>query len=285
MTQLIVGFSILRSWLSGKNLILSRARAANLCFLMTMEYERALWLKGPKAKCEVTASKGAPKGQARRLVLLGAPGVGKGTQAELLGERLGACHLSTGDIFRAAKTLPPQERTPALEEALEFMKRGELVPDETVIDIVNERVECLKSPCGFLLDGYPRTVAQAEALSTLLKKANIALDAVLCYEMPIEQIVARLSGRRTCSSCKAVFHVTNRPPKVQGVCDNCGGKLIIREDDRPESIRVRMDAYQRSTAPLIEYYRKAGLLIPISAVGTAEQILQRTLTALEKGQS
>ncbi len=247
---------------------------------MSIKHERAVWLKGGKVKCRVPA----PQHKPHRLVLLGAPGVGKGTQAELLCERLGACHLSTGDIFRGAKSLPPNERTPALEQALEYMKRGELVPDQTVLDIVRERRECLRCPGGFLLDGFPRTVAQAEALSDLLRKERVSLEAVISYDLPLDQIISRLSGRRTCANCKAVFHVTTRPPKVEGICDHCGGKLFQREDDRPEAIRVRMEAYEKSTAPLIDYYRRQNLLIPIPADGTPEQIFQRTLAALKEGE-
>ena len=132
------------------------------------------------------------------------------------------------------------------------MRRGDLVPDETVLALVAERVGCLRCEGGFLLDGFPRTVAQAEALENLLAGEKLKLDAVLSYELPLEQVVARLSGRRTCPDCKAVFHVEARPPKVAGVCDQCDGKLYQREDDRPESIRVRMEAYERSTAPLAD---------------------------------
>lgn len=217
---------------------------------------------------------------ARRLVLLGAPGVGKGTQAELLCAKLGACHLSTGDIFRAAKAMEPSERTPALTAALEHMRRGDLVPDETVLALVAERVGCLRCEGGFLLDGFPRTVTQAEALERLLAGEKVKLDAVLSYELPLEQVVSRLSGRRTCAGCKAVFHIQTRPSKVEGVCDHCGGKLYQREDDRPESIRVRMEAYERSTAPLAEFYRQRKLLLPISAEGSPEEIFNRTLDAL-----
>ena len=135
------------------------------------------------------------------------------------------------------------------------MRRGDLVPDETVLAMVAERVGCLRCEGGFLLDGFPRTVAQAEALEKLLAGEKLKLDAVLSYDLPLDQIVARLSGRRTCPDCKAVFHVETRPPKVAGVCDHCGGKLYQREDDRPESIRVRMEAYERSTAPLADFYR------------------------------
>jgi adenylate kinase len=213
--------------------------------------------------------------------LLGAPGVGKGTQAELLTAKLGACQLSTGDIFRAAKTLDASERSPAITAALEFMRKGELVPDDTVVALVAERVNCLRCPRGFLLDGFPRTVAQAGELEKLLTRENIKLDGVLSYDLPLEKVVARLSGRRTCAGCKAVFHVAARPPKVDGVCDQCGGKLYQREDDRPEAIRVRMEAYERSTAPLADFYRKQGLLVSILAEGTPEQIFEQTLKALK----
>ena len=215
------------------------------------------------------------------MVLLGAPGVGKGTQAELLCEKLGACHLSTGDIFRAAKALEPSERTPALTAALDYMRRGDLVPDETVLALVTDRVGCLRCEGGFLLDGCPRTVAPAQALEQLLAGEKLKLDAVLSYDRPLEQVVARLSGRRTCPNCKAVFHIEARPPKVAGVCDHCSGKLYQREDDRPESIRVRMEAYERMTAPLADFYRQRKLLLSISADGSPEEIFQRTLDALK----
>jgi adenylate kinases len=241
------------------------------------KHDRTAWFKGGIANCQVTLAPGA---RAYRLVLLGAPGVGKGTQAELISERLGPCHLSTGDVFRAAKTLDASERTPALTAALEYMKRGELVPDETVIGIVRERPNCLRCHGGFLLDGFPRTVQQAEALASILGVLAMKLDAVLSYDLPIEQIVSRLSGRRTCGGCKAVYHVTNKPPKVADVCDHCGGKLIQREDDRPESIRVRMEAYERSTAPLADYYRQRGLLVSIPAQGSPEDIYKRTVVSL-----
>jgi adenylate kinase len=242
-----------------------------------MKTDRKAWIKAGTAQCEPPPTAQKPP---RRLILLGAPGVGKGTQAELLCEKLGACQLSTGDIFRAAKALDPSERTPALTAALDYMRRGDLVPDETVLALVAERVGCLRCQSGFLLDGFPRTVAQAEALDKLLTGEHLKLDAVLSYDLPLEKVVARLSGRRTCPSCKAVFHIDARPPKVAGVCDHCGGKLYQREDDRPESIRVRMEAYERSTSPLADYYRRKNLLVSISAEGSPEEIFQRTLDAL-----
>ena len=242
--------------------------------------DRKAWLRGGDAKCEKLPACRKP---ARRLVLLGAPGVGKGTQAELLCANLGACHLSTGDIFRAAKSLQECERTSAMTAALDYMRKGELVPDETVLALVAERGRCLRCRGGFLLDGFPRTVAQAEALEKLLTKEKVQLDAVVSYELPLEQVVARLSGRRTCPGCKAVFHIEARPPKTAGVCDHCGGSLYQREDDRPESIRVRMEAYEKSTAPLTEFYLKRNLLLPVEALGTPEQIFERTLGALNGG--
>jgi formate dehydrogenase gamma subunit len=238
--------------------------------------ERAAWLIGGTARCPTVPA--TPK-EVRRLVLLGAPGVGKGTQADLLHQWSNACHLSTGDIFRAAKTLPPGQRTPAMESAIGYMARGELVPDETVLALISERVYCLRCTGGFLLDGFPRTVAQAEALERLLKAENLPLTAVINYELPIDQIVERLAGRRICASCKGVAHVTDKLP-APDTCPHCGGKLYQREDDRPEAIRVRMEAYRRSTEPLIKYYRQRDLLLSVSAEGKPAEILQRTVDAL-----
>ena len=244
---------------------------------MSTQRDRTAWLKGGDAFCKDQPSAVA---NPRRLVLLGAPGVGKGTQAELLSANLGACQLSTGDVFRAAKTLNPCELSPSMTEALTYMNKGELVPDATVLNLIRERSRCLRCGGGFLLDGFPRTVAQAEALDKVFKDEKIQLDAVVSYDLPIEKIVSRISGRRTCAKCKAVYHTEARPPKKAGVCDRCGGELLQREDDRPEAVRVRMEAYERSTAPLASFYRQQGLLVSISAEGTPEEIFQRTLQAL-----
>lgn len=245
---------------------------------MNAKNDRVAWLKGPAASC---CSLPQNQTRPRRFVLLGAPGVGKGTQAELLSARLGACQLSTGDIFRAAKSIAACERSPALNLALDAMRKGELVTDETVLAMIKERTVCLRCTGGFLLDGFPRTVAQAEALTQLLALEKIQLDAVLSYELPLEIIVARLSGRRTCEKCKAVYHVQSKPAKVEGICDACGGSLIQREDDRPESVAVRMAAYASSTAPLADYYRKLNLLVRVSAEGSPETIYQRTVQLLD----
>lgn len=193
---------------------------------------------------------------------------------------MGACHLSTGDVFRAAGSCSHAEQTPAIKAAKDCMRRGDLVPDTTVWDVVRERNPCLHCGGGFLLDGFPRTLTQAEALKTHMESEHLPLTAVVNYELPIDEIVSRLSGRRTCAKCKAVFHITGRPPRTEGVCDNCGGHLIQREDDRPESITVRMEAYNRSTAPLIDFYRNLGLLVPIAGKGSPEEIFERTLSVL-----
>jgi adenylate kinase len=239
--------------------------------------DRAAWLRGPSARCSAIPEAAQ---MPWRVVLLGAPGVGKGTQADLLNQRLGACHLSTGDVFRAAKIQDECALSPAMKAALEYMRRGDLVPDATVWDMVRERSGCLRCGGGFILDGFPRTLAQAESLKQLMGDEGLSLTAVVNYELPVGAIVARLSGRRTCETCKAVFHSTERPPKVAGRCDRCGGKLFQREDDRPESINIRLEAYDRSTAPLIAFYKKLGMLLPVAATGSPEEICARTLAAL-----
>jgi adenylate kinase len=239
--------------------------------------DRATWLYGPSHLCSVIPSAVA---KPYRLVLLGAPGVGKGTQAELLNYRLHACHLSTGDVFRAAGKRSDFEQSPAMREALGFMRRGDLVPDATVWEMVRERSTCLHCGGGFILDGFPRTLGQAESLKVLMEKDGISLTAVVSYELPMKEIIARLSGRRTCERCKAVYHVTERPPKVENVCDRCNGALFQREDDRPESIQVRLETYTRSTAPLISFYEKLNLLVHVDAEGTPEEICARTVKAL-----
>ena len=239
---------------------------------------RISWLHGPSARCE-----SVPTGPFLpwRIILLGAPGVGKGTQADLLNQRLLACHLSTGDVFRAAATQHDDEQTPAMKDALAYMRRGELVPDTTVWDMVRERGECLHCAGGFILDGFPRTLAQAVSLKQFLDKDSLGLTAVVSYELPVSEIIVRISGRRTCEKCKAVYHITEQPAQVPGCCDRCDGELFQREDDRPESIKVRLEAYERSTAPLIEFYAKSGLLVQVSAAGTPEEIYSRTLPELE----
>ncbi len=241
------------------------------------ENNRAAWLQGPNGHCSAV-----PENNSKpwRIILLGAPGVGKGTQAELLQKRLGACHLSTGDVFRAAAGRTSCDLSPAMTVAIEHMRRGTLVPDTTVWEMVRERNRCLRCQGGFLLDGFPRTLAQANSLHELLEVENLPLTAVIDYELPITEIVSRLSGRRTCKNCKAVFHVSQQPSKTEDICDHCGGSLIQREDDRSESVTVRMQVYTRETAPLIEFYEEEGLLLSIPATGSPEEICSRTMDAL-----
>jgi adenylate kinase len=239
--------------------------------------DKIAWLIDPSATCEKT---GPPPERAYRMVLLGAPGVGKGTQAEYLCEKLKTCQLSTGDVFRAARQNKGSNLSPAMQAAMIHMDKGELVPDETVIEMVRERVKCLECEYGFLLDGFPRTVEQAEALDEMLADKKLKLDAVLSYELPMEEVIARLSGRRTCPGCKATFHLKAKPPKVEGICDKCGGELYQRGDDKPESIQVRLKAYHDSTAPLTDYYGAKGLLLTISAEGSPAEVFERSVKVL-----
>lgn len=221
-----------------------------------------------------------PVRRAYRLILLGAPGVGKGTQAELLKDRFGACHLSTGDIFRSARNKLATELTPGMATAIEYMHRGELVPDDIVVRVVSECTAQLTCPYGFLLDGFPRTVTQAEALKGILARHALKLDAVLDYELPRDQVLRRISGRRLCSKCGISYHVESRRPKVSGFCDNCGAVVIQRDDDREEAVAVRLETYASRTAPLIDFYRREGILVTVQCGPTPDVTFARTLTGL-----
>lgn len=236
---------------------------------------RSGWLTGPHAPC-------TPRAGSRRLnlVLLGRPGVGKGTQAALLAARLGPCHLSTGDLFRAATVTPAADRTPAVNQALASIARGELAADATVLGLVRERVACLRCPDGFLLDGFPRTEAQATALDGLLSAEGLALDAALCYVLDEERIVTRLAGRRVCPGCARVYHVAANPPAVEGTCDSCGTPVVPRADDRAEVVRVRMCQHDATAPPLNAYYAARGLLLTIPAEGTPDEVFALTAAAL-----
>jgi adenylate kinase len=247
-------------------------------FMATTASDKAAWLQGPGADCTFNTE---PPQRAYRLILLGAPGVGKGTQAEFLCKVLGTCHLSTGDVFRAAKG-STAEPSPAMKVALDAMQRGELVTDETVLNMVAERAGCMHCPFGFLLDGFPRTLNQARALDVMLGNLHQSLDGVLSFDVPEEEIVRRLSGRRTCRGCNATFHVESKPSKKEGVCDLCGGELYQRGDDNAESIRTRLQAYQEQTKPLADYYAAQGLLIPVSASGSPEEVHKAAMCALQE---
>lgn len=211
-----------------------------------------------------------------RVVLLGPPGAGKGTQAKLLQEMFDACQISTGDILRKAVA----EKTPLGQEAADYIKRGALVPDAVILNLVAERVREKDCEKGFVLDGFPRTIAQADGLQKMLKPLGLQLDRVLSVHVPTEVIVERLSGRRTCKECGAMYHVVFGPSKKAGVCDKCGGSLYQREDDREETIAARLKVYENQTAPLIKYYQEQGLLREIDGVGSVEEIRHRVIEAL-----
>jgi adenylate kinase len=209
-----------------------------------------------------------------RIVLLGPPGAGKGTQAKLMHERIGLSHISTGDLLRAAVA----ERNELGQAAQAYMERGELVPDALVIDMINQHLQQNGGARNFMLDGFPRNVTQAEALEQLLAHQQIPLDHVVSLEVGREELVRRLSGRRTCSRCGAMYHVILDPPAAADVCDRCGGALFQRDDDREETIRARLQVYDAATAPLTAFYRARGLLRPIDGTGTTAQVLERVLT-------
>lgn len=216
-----------------------------------------------------------------RIVFLGAPGAGKGTQARLLAEETGAPHVSTGDILREAV----RRRTPLGEEARGFMEAGALVPDELVLRILFERLEQEDVRERFLLDGVPRTEAQAEALDAHLAERGRPLTGVLLFDLCEEAVVERLTGRRTCGGCKANYHVRFAPPKSSGRCDACGGELRLRPDDREDVVRERMRVYEKQTASLRGYYEAKGLLLRIDAsrsVGEVTQAMRQALGLVEE---
>jgi adenylate kinase len=216
-----------------------------------------------------------------RIVLMGPPGAGKGTQAKLMRERTGMAHISTGDLLRQAVAA----QTELGLAAKGYMDRGELVPDSLVIGMIDH---CLRGDgvaSSFMLDGFPRTVAQAEALDGTLQGRHAPLEHVVSLAVPREELVRRLSGRRTCLQCGAMFHLAFDPPRQAGVCDRCGGTLYQRDDDREETIRARLDVYDRSTAPLENFYRARGLLREIDGTGSAADVLDRVLVRLEAGRA
>jgi adenylate kinase len=191
------------------------------------------------------------------LILMGLPGAGKGTQAEKIVEKYDIPHISTGDMFRLAI----KEGTALGKEAKSYMDKGELVPDEVTIGIVRERLSKPDCQKGFLLDGFPRTIAQAEALENLLSDMEASLDYVLHIDVPKEQLIERLTGRRICPTCGATYHVAFNPPKVDGKCDHDGSELIQREDDQPETVRKRIEVNVEQTQPLLDFYRGKGYLV------------------------
>ena len=212
-----------------------------------------------------------------RLVLVGPPGAGKGTQAQFIAEHLRVPKISTGDIFRANVS----SGTPLGLQAKAFMDRGDLVPDDVTIDMVRNRLREPDAVAGFLLDGFPRTVPQAEVLDDMLRESSDAkLDVVLELVVDDDEVIRRLSGRRTCRTCNHIWHVDFDPPKVEGVCDIDGGALYQRDDDKAATIANRLEVYAQSTAPLVSYYAGRGLLIGIDATGPVDDVTQRATDAL-----
>ncbi|WP_030345440.1 adenylate kinase [Streptomyces sp. NRRL S-1022] len=214
-----------------------------------------------------------------RIVLVGPPGAGKGTQAVRLAEKLAIPHISTGDLFRANIS----QQTELGKLAKSYMDAGNLVPDEVTIAMAKDRMEQPDAENGFLLDGFPRNVSQAQALDELLQSEGITLDAVLDLEVPEDEVVKRIAGRRICRNDSShVFHVTYSKPKQEGVCDVCDGELYQRDDDSEETVRKRLEVYHTQTEPIIDYYKSQGLVRTISALGPVDEITQRALEALKR---
>lgn len=203
-----------------------------------------------------------------RIILLGPPGVGKGTQAAALAQAEKVAHISTGDILRAHVA----QGTALGKAAKEYMDKGLLVPDEVILGLVKDRLQQPDAANGYIFDGFPRTVVQAEALSGLLEEVGMPLEAVVSLEAPDDLVVERISGRRTCRQCKEVYHVTFNPPKVAGVCDRCGGELYQRDDDNEATVRRRLTEYHTKTAPLIDYYSARGLLKAVDGTQSVQQV-------------
>ena len=211
-----------------------------------------------------------------RLVLVGPPGAGKGTQAKFIAKDVAIPQISTGDIFRANVAA----FTPLGVEAKKYMDSGDLVPDEVTIAMVRERLSEHDVEGGFLLDGFPRTLGQAEALGDLLRELGQPLDAVLELQLDDDEVVLRLSGRRTCRKCGYVWHVDFDAPTLPGICDNCGSQLFQRDDDKPETILRRLEVYAEQTEPLTGYYSSLELLVAISASGEVDEVTERAISAL-----
>ena len=212
----------------------------------------------------------------KRVVLLGPPGVGKGTQAGLISEKYGLTHISTGDIFRANLTAG----TPLGLKAKEYMDKGLLVPDELVCDLVADRVKQDDCKNGYLLDGFPRTVVQAEAFDKFLKENGETLSVVLNIQAPFEDLFNRAAGRRVCKQCGKTYNVVSLPPKTEGICDVCGSELIHRADDQPETVRNRLKVYEDQTSPLVEYYTESGRIANVDGGRSVPEVFEEICALL-----
>lgn len=211
-----------------------------------------------------------------KIIMLGAPGAGKGTQAKMIAEKCGIPHISTGDIFRANI----KNGTELGAKAKEYMDKGLLVPDELVCDLVVDRIQQADCEKGYILDGFPRTIPQAEALENALNAIEQKLDYAIDIDVPDENIINRMSGRRACVGCGATYHVLFNPTKVEGKCDVCGESLILRDDDKPETVKKRLDVYHEQTQPLIDYYKKAGALREVDGTVDMEDVFQAIVKVL-----
>ena len=211
-----------------------------------------------------------------RIVLLGAPGAGKGTQAKKLIEKYGMPQISTGDLLRAAVSAG----SPLGKEAKSYMDKGELVPDRVVLGMVEERLKQDDCKKGYILDGFPRNTAQAEALDKMLASLNMQLTAALSVDVPFEDLMKRLTGRRTCKACGQMYNMYFKPPAKEGVCDKCSGELFQRDDDKEATIKKRLEVYNAQTAPLIDYYGKKGIVKTVSGTGSIDDIFKKVTEAL-----
>lgn len=213
-----------------------------------------------------------------RLILLGPPGAGKGTQAKMLVEKYNIPQISTGDVLRIAV----REKTVLGIEAKSYMNRGALVPDQIVIDIIKERLKSPGCENGFILDGFPRTVAQADALTRMLEMIKASIDYVISIEVDFHEVVKRLTGRRICRGCGKGYHINFDPPKQEGICNDCGKDLFQRDDDKEETIKNRLEVYKRQTEPLIKYYNDKGIVKKIKGLGSMEEIFNDICQQLER---
>lgn len=213
-----------------------------------------------------------------KIIMLGAPGAGKGTQAKKIAEKYSIPHISTGDIFRANI----KNNTELGQKAKTYMDKGELVPDELVVDLIMDRFKEADCANGYVLDGFPRTIPQAETLDKALAANNEAVDFAINVEVPDENIINRMSGRRACVGCGATYHIQYNAPKVEGVCDTCGEKLILRDDDKPETVKNRLSVYHEQTQPLIDYYSKKGVLAEVDGTQAMDDVFNAIVNVLGK---
>ena len=211
-----------------------------------------------------------------KIIMLGAPGAGKGTQAKQIADKYSIPHISTGDIFRANI----KNGTELGKKAKQYMDQGALVPDELTCDLVMDRIQQDDCKNGFVLDGFPRTIPQAEALDAALGKINEKMDYAIDVDVPDENIVNRMSGRRACLNCGATYHLISIPPKVEGICDRCGSEIVLREDDKPETVQKRLNVYHEQTQPLIDYYKNQGILKSVDGTQPMDEVFKAIVTIL-----